>query len=81
MYRLKYYILFFILTAAVFGMQTAGILDPLTLLLRTLSVNIYPLLNSAFMTMLGLVEHYAPEGLSDVAGRIYTVLRGTVPAF
>ncbi len=81
LYRLKYYILFFILAAALFGMQVAGILDPLSLLVRSLTVNIYPLINSIFMSMLELIDRYAPESMVDISGRIYTVLRGTVLPF
>ena len=81
LYRFKYYILFFILTAAFFGVQALGILDPLSLLTRSLTVNVYPFVNSVFMSMLGLIENYAPAGAADISGRIYSVLRGTVLPF
>ena len=81
LYRLKYYILFFILAAAFFGIQTTGILDPLSLLTRSLTVNVYPFINSVFMSMLELIEHYAPAGAADISGRVYSVLRGTVLPF
>jgi MauM/NapG family ferredoxin protein len=81
LYRLKYYILFFILAAAFFGIQMAGILDPLSLFARSLTINVYPFVNSVFMSMLGLIEQYAPAGAADISGRVYSALRGTVLPF
>ncbi len=81
LYILKYYILFFILAAAFFGIQIAGVLDPLSLFARSLTISIYPFVNSLFMSMLGLIEDYAPEGAADISGRIYSALRGKVLPF
>jgi polyferredoxin len=81
LYRLKYYILFFILAGASFGMQAAGILDPLSLLTRSLTANVYPLVNSLFMSMLGLVDRFAPASVADITDSLYTVLRGTILPF
>ena len=39
-FRLKYYILFFLLASSLFGVQLAGILDPVSLLIRSLSLRI-----------------------------------------
>ncbi len=44
-YRVKYYILTGILASAVFTLQPAGIMDPLSLLIRSFSISIYPLFN------------------------------------
>jgi hypothetical protein len=41
----KYLLLFFLLASSLFGMQLAGIFDPLSLLIRSLSVSINPLFN------------------------------------
>ncbi len=54
-YRVKYYILIGMLASAVFTLQPVGIMDPLSLLIRSFSVSIYPLFNygvrSVFDTM------------------------------
>ncbi|HEY9159648.1 MAG TPA: 4Fe-4S binding protein [Desulfomonilia bacterium] len=81
LYRLKYYILFFIIAAAFSGIQLAGILDPLSLFARSITVNVYPFISSLFMSILDLIEKYAPEGAADISGRIYSSLRGTVLPF
>ncbi len=43
-YRLKYYLLFFLLAASVFGLQLTGIFDPLSLLIRSLALAVYPMI-------------------------------------
>jgi MauM/NapG family ferredoxin protein len=43
--RIKYFILLFILAGAVFGLNLSGFLDPLSILVRSLSLTVYPLLN------------------------------------
>ena len=46
-FRLKYYILVFVLASSVFGVQLAGILDPISLTIRSFSLAIYPALSYA----------------------------------
>jgi len=46
-FRLKYYILVFILASSVFGAQLAGIADPISLTIRSFSLAIYPALSYA----------------------------------
>ena len=44
-HRVKYYILLFLLVSSLFTLQLVGIMDPLSLLIRSLSLSIYPLFN------------------------------------
>lgn len=54
-YRLKYYLLIFLLTASIFTLQLSGFIDPFSLLIRSFSVSIYPafqyVVNSVFDTL------------------------------
>jgi polyferredoxin/Pyruvate/2-oxoacid:ferredoxin oxidoreductase delta subunit len=50
-HRLKYYILIFLLISSLFSLQLAGVLDPLSLLIRSFSLAIYPLISYAFGAM------------------------------
>lgn len=50
-YRIKYYILFGILASALFTLQPAGIMDPLSFLIRSFSVSIYPLFNYGMLRL------------------------------
>ena len=57
-HRLKYYILIFLFVSALFSLQLVGILDPLSLLIRSFSLSVYPLISYAtgatFDTFYGL---------------------------
>jgi len=46
-YRFKYYILIFFLTSSLFSLQLTGIIDPISLLIRSFSLAVYPLTSSA----------------------------------
>jgi hypothetical protein len=44
-HTLKYYIFLFLLSSSLFTAQLAGIMDPVSLLIRSLSLSVYPLFN------------------------------------
>lgn len=46
-YRVKYLLLVFFLALALFGVQLTGVLDPLALLIRSLSLAVYPMFSYA----------------------------------
>jgi polyferredoxin len=46
-YRFKYYILIFLLTSSLFSLQLIGIVDPISLLIRSFSLAVYPLTSYA----------------------------------
>jgi polyferredoxin/Pyruvate/2-oxoacid:ferredoxin oxidoreductase delta subunit len=46
-HRFKYYILIFLLVASLFSLQLTGIVDPISLLIRSLSLAVYPLISYA----------------------------------
>ncbi len=58
--RLKYYVLLTILFAALFGMNLAGILDPISILVRFLTFALYPLFG--FIMKWGWVGLYGVMG-------------------
>ena len=45
LYRIKYYLLVFLVVGAIFGIQLTGVLDPISLLIRSLSLAVYPLVS------------------------------------
>ncbi len=55
----KYFLLIFLLLTSLFGMQLAGIFDPLSLLIRSFSLAVYPAISSA--TNAGLDLLYASK--------------------
>ncbi|RJQ45410.1 MAG: 4Fe-4S binding protein [Nitrospiraceae bacterium] len=80
-YRIKYYILIFLLASSVFTMQLTGILDPLALLIRSFSVSVYPLFNYGLRAAFDAVYDMNPKGLVQVSETIYTFLKKSVMSF
>ncbi len=46
-YRFKYFVLIFLLTSSLFTLQLTGIVDPISLLIRSFSLSVYPLISYA----------------------------------
>jgi polyferredoxin/ferredoxin len=80
-YRIKYYILTGILASAAFTLQPVGILDPLSLLIRSLSVSVYPLFNYGVRAVFDTIYAISPLGLAVVSEPVYAVLKKTILSF
>ncbi len=79
-FSLKYYLLAFVLASSAFTLQTAGYLDPISLLVRSLSLGINPAVNSVQAPLAASSGSGIPV-LSQVAEYIYTFLKNTVLSF
>lgn len=83
---LKYYILIAVLLAAVFGSQIVGVLDPISLTVRSLSLSILPALNYGGNAFCEALQH-SNVGILQFTGEIlqlilkYTVLSFKQPHF
>jgi polyferredoxin len=80
-FRAKYYILIFLLISSVFTLQLVGIMDPISLLIRSLSVSIYPLFNLSVSALFDSIYGAGPEGMVEVSESIYSVLKDNTLAF
>lgn len=80
-YRVKYYILIAILASALFSLQPVGILDPLSLLIRSFSISIFPAFNYALRSVFDTIYSANPLGLAAISEPIYTVLKKTLLTF
>ncbi len=80
-YRVKYYILIAILASALFTLQPVGIMDPLSLLIRSFSVSIYPLFNYGTRAAFDAVYSSNPLGIAGVSEIVYTGFKKTVLSF
>ena len=80
-YRVKYYILIAILTSAVFTLQPVGIVDPLSLLIRSFSVSIYPSFNYGVRSVFDAMYAANPLGLAAISEPAYTMLKKTILSF
>ena len=78
-HRVKYLLLVFLLVSSLFTLQLTGLLDPISFLIRSLSLSIYPALNHAAGAASGLLyEHGPAPSLTD---SIYLWLKGGLLPF
>ncbi|MCX7793543.1 MAG: 4Fe-4S binding protein [Thermodesulfovibrionales bacterium] len=80
-FRLKYYILLFILATSILGLQLSGILDPLSILIRSLSISIYPAFNYGIRAFFDFIYSLNIKGIVELSELIYSGLKNTVLSF
>lgn len=80
-FRLKYYVLFFILATSLFTLQLAGIMDPLSLLVRSLSLSIYPLFNYSIRALFDTIYQMNPPVIVDLSEMLYSLLKKSLLSF
>ena len=71
--RYKYYILLFSLGLALTGINISGFIDPLSIIIRSFTIIIYPLLNLTFHSFYEIFTHLFSD--SELPPRIYSFLR------
>jgi MauM/NapG family ferredoxin protein len=71
--RIKYYVLFFFLAAALTGTLQAGLLDPLPLLARSLGTAVLPVIHSTSLGLLGWAKSFGIGPLGALAQGVYDV--------
>jgi formate hydrogenlyase subunit 6/NADH:ubiquinone oxidoreductase subunit I len=72
--KLKYYILIFILAAALLGLDLAGYVDPLSFLYRSFAVSVFPVLAGAASALIGLLYKLKLTGLGGTMGQFFESL-------
>lgn len=80
-HRAKYYLLAFIVASSVFGVQIVGFLDPISILIRSLSIGIDPAFNSTIRSIFDTIYHTAPSFITHFSEAIYDILKVTVLSF
>jgi len=80
-HRVKYFILIGIIASSVFSLQPVGIMDPLSLLIRSFSVSIFPWFNYAVRSTFDTIYAANPLGIAAVSEPVYSVLKKTVMTF
>jgi MauM/NapG family ferredoxin protein len=74
-YRWKYYILIFLLVSSVFTLQLVGIMDPISLLIRSLSLAVYPLIQYATASVFNTLYAWHLPVVTDLSESIYALLK------
>ena len=80
-YRMKYYILIFLIVSSLFTLQLVGIMDPLSLLIRSFSVSVFPLFNYSIRTVFDTLFDLNIKGLVDISESIYSILKKSILSF
>ena len=80
-YWLKYLFLFFLLVSSLLGMQLSGIVDPLSLLIRSLSLSINPLLNYGTNAFFNSLYNLDAKTLSAVSEPVYAMFKKSLLSF
>ncbi len=79
--RVKYYLLIFLITSSLFTLQLTGIMDPVSLLIRSFAISIYPLFEyavRAFFDALYAFHSGAAAGLSEP---VYSFFKNSILSF
>ncbi len=79
--KIKYFILVFILTGALFGWNAAGFLDPISLTIRSLAIGYNPAVNGIIRSILDFTYLMNIPGISSGADTLLSFLTGTLLAF
>ena len=79
--NLKYYLLFLLLIAAAFSVNLAGLFDPISILIRSCTLAVYPLLSSAAFAVFDQIYYWDIPVITAGSEAVYGVLRDTVLPF
>ncbi len=80
-FHVKYYILIATLASALFTLQPVGIMDPLSLLIRSFSVSIFPLFNYTIRSIFDTIYSANPLDVAVATEPLYAVMKKTVLTF
>ncbi|MCS7280200.1 MAG: 4Fe-4S binding protein [Desulfobacterota bacterium] len=75
-FSVKYYLLFLVFGGSVFSIQLSGFLDPLSLLIRSFTITVYPAVNFVFEGIVDLI--YSVDILTGLRETLYHFLKTTI---
>jgi len=81
LHRIKYYILIALLVSSVFTLQLAGMLDPISLLIRSFSLSIYPVVHYGVRAFFDGLYNADIPGVVHISESIYSVLKKSILSF
>lgn len=80
-YRFKYYLLIFLIISSLFTAQLVGIMDPLSLMIRSFSLSVNPLFNNGVRAFFDSIYDLNITALSDVSESAYALFKKGVLSF
>nr|MBF0221094.1 4Fe-4S binding protein [Desulfobulbaceae bacterium] len=78
--NLRYYILFFVLTGALFGLPLVGYVDPFSILVRALTLALYPAFNFSSESFFTFTYLNAPPWVNSVTEPLYAFMKNYILA-
>ncbi len=72
---LKYCLLIFLITLSLFSLQFTGVFDPISLLIRSLSLSVYPLISYATRAVFDMFYNLNIPVLVNISEFIYTLFK------
>ncbi|MCK4304333.1 MAG: 4Fe-4S binding protein [Candidatus Eisenbacteria sp.] len=78
---IKFYLLAGLLIAALFGMQWSGVLDPLSIAVRSMGLVVLPALEMGLRSLFEAAYTHNPLGISEITEPIYDALQGGLISF
>jgi len=81
LYSWKYLLLIFLLVSSAFTLQLAGVVDPLSLLIRSLTLAVYPLIQYATVSIFDTVYNWNLPVITHISEFIYDLLKKTFLSF
>lgn len=79
--HIRFALLIAILTAAVFGMPLVGFFDPFAILIRGMTLAVYPAFNHGIDSFFTLTYQHAPGPVNAVTEPVYDALKATILPF
>lgn len=80
-HRCKYYLLIVLVISSLFTLQLVGIMDPLSLLIRSLSLSVFPLFNYGIRAFFDSIYALDVKSISAISESIYSLLKKSVLSF
>ena len=77
----KYYLLIFLMVSALFGLQLAGLFDPLSLTVRSLTLSAFPAFNFLTRSFFDALYYTDIPAITRVSEPIYSALKNSVLSF
>ncbi len=80
-HRIKYYLLIIIIVSSIFTLQLTGLLDPISLLIRSFSLSIYPMTDFGIRGIFDTIYNTDIPGIVNVSESIYNFLKQKILSF
>jgi polyferredoxin len=79
--RVKYYLLIFLIVSSLFTLQLAGVMDPISLLIRSVALSIYPLFEYAVRAIFDALYAFNPGTADGLSEPLYSALKNSILSF